>query len=278
MSSEDKRVTHCSKCGRYIGPVEKCPYCGAKVTRPSTLMAVKYGSLVFAIVGTLLFWQMGVIMGFPSHDINEIDKSMNYARITVNGTVVDGPRVYEADYGGIGTLYFDLDDGTGLITVAAYEDVANEMMSKDKIPGYGDRVKVKGGTVLWRGEEFRVLLSTADQLLIDEGPAREVTLSNLTKEEGFEEGDKVMVTGTVADNIDDSGYSYRFTLTKGGAYVTVYISKDVVLLTGTETGDGTDLGDLEPGHELKVRASLEYYRGWTLHVNDVTDITVEAGP
>ena len=141
----------CPSCGRYIGPREVCPYCGAKVKKRISVRLLKYSAVAMAILGLLLVQIVAVKTETPLYHVSEIKRSMNYAHIKMAGTVVRYPSIYED-----GSMSFWIDDGTGEIMVKAYRFEANRLIENGLIPGVGDYVEVEGSIRI--REEFQYLV------------------------------------------------------------------------------------------------------------------------
>ena len=48
----------CPKCGRFVGAATKCPYCGAKVEKRMSLVALRWAAVLLSTVGLVLLWLM----------------------------------------------------------------------------------------------------------------------------------------------------------------------------------------------------------------------------
>lgn len=270
------RVFTCPNCGRYIGPVVKCPYCGEKVKRTGPIIMLKYGALVMAIVLTIGFWGAMAYSSLPEMHIKDITKSMNYSRIIITGTVPDTPKFYPSEYTGIGTMYFDIDDGTGTITVVAYDTATKEMIDTGNIPSIGDTVRVSG-TVHWRGSDLKLILSSARQLEIERPAAVRTDISGITSHKSnFNEGDAVQIDGNVTSQIRDLGFAYKFTVEMNGSSISVMVYNSTIQLMGNSVKNGT-MNDIRPGTRISVFGILDYYYGWSIIVPRPTDITILEG-
>lgn len=271
------RLTHCPNCGRYIGPVDRCPYCLRPVPRPSYITAFRYGTVALALLLVLVMWQWAVYNPPPHINIGAVSKSMNYARITIKGMVSNGPYMYESDYGTISSIYFYIDDGTGEIKVVAYETTAKEMVNKGVIPGFGDKVEIKGANVIWRGGDVKVIVSSTDQINIIPRKITEVTINDLYSDENlsnYSEGEFVRVCGIIDYDISDKGSFYLMRLRDNvtDTFVDIYLSKNVVKLTGIDIMNGT-LADLKEGAEICVVGALKIYIDrWEIIVTNCMDI------
>lgn len=271
-----KKATNvCPHCGRYIGPVESCPYCKKKVEKRTELKTLKYGSVVFAIVGLLLLWQYSLAVGYPSPDISDIRETMNYANIEIGGRVVQGSTYYHSEATGDGTIYFTIDDGTGQIRVVAYSSEAKDMIEQQRLPAYGDIVNFVG-TVNYRGSDVRIILSSANSLDIErpEGTSYTATELNQLEEDDIEEGSRATVTGEVKTSVKDQGFSYVFDIGDDDETVRVLIYNTTIRLTGGEMADGSSLGTLEVGDNVTISGSLRWRYGWELIPAEASEIHV----
>ncbi len=182
---EPEKERYCPNCGRYIGPVEKCPYCRTVVEKRREIVYVKYGSLVLGIIGLLVFHQVAMAFNNPAVDIDDISKTHNYAYVEIDGTVIGDMNFHLKD--GVdpnklmGAYDFRVFDEDGVVHVKAYEDAFEQMKAQDKIPTWGDRVTLKG-TVQWHGEDRRIGLNSADQLEIDRPTPAFVTIEEMVKD------------------------------------------------------------------------------------------------
>ncbi|MEF8874155.1 MAG: OB-fold nucleic acid binding domain-containing protein [Candidatus Thermoplasmatota archaeon] len=275
-NTEEKATNVCPNCGRYIGPVETCPYCKQKVEKRTELKALKYGSVIFALIGVLLLWQYSVAVGYPSPDLGDIEETMNYSNVELDGKVVQGATYYPSETTGGGTIYFTIDDGTDQVSVVAYSSVAKKLIKQEKIPSYGDEISFVG-TINYRGNDMKVILASANSLEIDRGEGETYTLPELNQmdKNDIDEGSRVTVSGVVSSNVDDLGFSYVFEIGEGNESISVLIYKSTIKLTGGEMADGESLGTLETGDRITVTGSLKWYNGWEVIPADVSDIQVE---
>ena len=49
-------MSSCPSCGRYVGPHEACPYCGARLAGRTPIRAVKIAAILLATVGLAILW------------------------------------------------------------------------------------------------------------------------------------------------------------------------------------------------------------------------------
>lgn len=133
-------MSHCSQCGRYIGPYQTCPYCGARTSGRLSLRAVKTTAVGLATVGLFLLWLAATRLPLPQVEISQIGATANLAYVQVRGQVTHGPT-YGVDppY-----LSFTVDDGSGQLRVSAYRQVVTALRQRGQIPALGDYVVVAG--------------------------------------------------------------------------------------------------------------------------------------
>jgi|GEM_PF-6734524 len=162
----------CETCGRYIGPVETCPYCRSKHKKNPTIIRVKWGSLVLGVVALLIMWGIATTMEASVVKIGDIQRQNNMGIVKIIGMVNDAPRYYEREYGEIGTISFTVDDGTGIAQIRTYDTAATRMKQLGNIPAYGDNVELTG-QVRWQGDKVTITLNSAEQLIIHRAQAVE---------------------------------------------------------------------------------------------------------
>ncbi|MFP3872161.1 MAG: hypothetical protein ACOCTR_02665 [Candidatus Natronoplasma sp.] len=273
---EDSPSNICPHCGHYVGPVETCPYCKKEIPKRQELKLLKTASVVFAVIGVLLLWQYSVSVGYPTPKIGEIEETMNYSNVELEGKVVKGATYYSSEATGDGTIYFTIDDGTGQMRVVAYSSQAEKLIEEEKIPSFGDHVSFVG-TINYRGTDVKVILSSAHSLTIEREEGREYTISELNEKgrDEIEEGMRATVSGRIRGGVEDLDFGYKFDIESENGTMPVFIYKDTVRLTGGEMADGRSLGELEAGDNITITGGLSWYHGWELIPAEVSDIQVE---
>lgn len=250
----------CGSCGRYIGPIVLCPFCGHKNIRSKRFTYTKNFALVMAITGLLLFHVWSIPFGTPSVNLEDLNETSNYAYVTLSGVVTRAPVYYPDEHGDAGTIYFTVDDGTGELSVRAYPTpVVEDMIATGKIPGFGDRVNVTGNTY-WYNAETGFILNHINQLDIYRPEPINMTIEdvmNLVPEDtpGYY---RIRTTGTVTSW---SQYYSAVDVTladEDGNEVSLYVPNSVIDLSGTGV-----LGTIEIGMELEAIGCLEYYDAGT---------------
>lgn len=266
----------CPNCRKYIGPVEVCPYCRAKVGKAKAYVALKYGSLVIAILGLLLLRQIAVLQGVPFVNINEISSGNNFGYVEVRGIVCETPAYFPEETGSTGSLYFDVDDGTGIITVKSYSSTTKELLAQNKIPGFGNKVIVRA-QVSSSGADLALVLQSAECLSIVKEEAESLTpISDLVTPGGgrFTEYEHLKVLGRVESYTQ---YTYATSikladLNESSKNITIWIPQSVPELTGSGV-----LNRIYTNMLLEVEGNLEWYEagkysGWEIIPATMQDI------
>ncbi|MBA3045350.1 MAG: OB-fold nucleic acid binding domain-containing protein [Candidatus Thermoplasmatota archaeon] len=262
----------CNACGRYIGPIYVCPFCGSKVKRSSRITYTRNLALILAIAGLLVFHAWSIGYGNPDVNLEDLNETSNYAYVTIKGVVTRAPVYYPGEDGAPGTLYFTVDDGTGEISVRAYPiPVVQEMIETGKIPGFGDRVVVTGNTY-WYNAERGFILNSLSQLEIHRSEPILMTIEEVNDldpdtTEGYY---RVNVTGTVS-SWRQYYSAVDVTLIDGdGHEISLYVPNSVMDLTGTGP-----LGTLEVGKILEAVGCLEYYDAGSYSKWEIIPVSLE---
>ncbi len=158
-TEEDKEVI-CPSCFRFVGTYEKCPYCGAEVFKRISVRAFRWGSLLFAFIGLFLLWMAARGIKAPLKKIHELKPTMSMGLVRIDGRVTNQPRLHPE----WGSLYVQLDDGTGVVAINAYKEVATEI-AKTGLPQQGDSISVQGMVRFQSGGSAPKLLCQAPQHL-----------------------------------------------------------------------------------------------------------------
>jgi len=130
----------CPSCGRYVGPYDACPYCGAALSGRTPIRRLKVAALIMALGGLLLLWLLATQTDVPSVEIGQANAMMNLAYVRVQG-LVTRPPAYDPE---TGYFSFWLADETGELHVAAYRNETRALIDQGHTPALGDRVSVEG--------------------------------------------------------------------------------------------------------------------------------------
>lgn len=244
MASEQS--PYCPSCGRFVGPYEACPYCGARLTPRLSLRVVKVAAFLLATVGLLALWLFALRRPLPRLSIGEISATMNFAYGEIAGRVTDGPR-YNPDSR---TLSFTVDDGTGRMRVWAFRDVVEALRESGKVPALGDQVVV-AGTVRVQEEDVSLTLNVPRHLQIFRPEAEERTIGSIAPEDALQ---RVRVQGRVQEVREPYPGLTLITLQDATGKIDVAVYQDIQWLTG-------GLVPPAPGDSVEVEAAVSLYRG-----------------
>ncbi|MFO7870548.1 MAG: hypothetical protein R6V03_03850 [Kiritimatiellia bacterium] len=145
MKNGRQRGEICPGCERFIGPADKCPYCGADSAKPGFLRLLRRLSLAAAAAGVLFLYLMAVNRELPLIKVSDITPTMNFAYVRVRGKVIRKPYVGRDEPGSSPSyVSFSLNDGTGVLRAVAYRQAASKLHEAGLIPAEGERVEVSG--------------------------------------------------------------------------------------------------------------------------------------
>ena len=151
----------CPSCGRYTGPYEACPYCGARLTGRLSMRLVKTVAVLLSTVGLILLWWMATRAEVPLISIGQAGATMNMAYVRLIGHCTRPPSYDpESDY-----MSFWISDDTGEIRISAYREETQQIISEGRIPGLGDLVEV-AGTLRVREDFLAMTINAPQQLII----------------------------------------------------------------------------------------------------------------
>ncbi len=238
-------MTHCSSCGRFIGPYEACPYCGARQAPRVSLRAVKWAAILLATVGLALLWFVATRAPLPHISINQATSTMNFAYVEIAGQVVRGPTCNPDSQ----SLSFTVDDGSGQMRVWAFRDVVEKLRAQGRIPGLGDHVVV-AGTLRAREDDISLTLNVPEHLDVLRPEAEERTISSITADDVLQ---RVRVRGQVWDIHEPYSGLTLITLRDATGAIDVAVDSSLQWLTG-------GLRPLEIGQSVEVIATVSLYR------------------
>ena len=156
----------CGCCGRFIGPELTCPYCGADAERRAPVRLLRLLAVVLAVGGLAALLVQARWSLVPLVQVATLRPGMAMASVRVAGAAVTAPRV-AGDHGQTDYVSFDLDDGTGRITVAAARQVARALTAvAGTLPRRGDRVEAQGRLSLTPDRKPRLYLDDARGLRV----------------------------------------------------------------------------------------------------------------
>lgn len=148
---------NCPACGRFVGAVTKCPYCGSKVEKRMSLVATRWAAVLLSTIGLFLLFLMAKHREIPVVLLGDIQPTMNFGQIRVVGQVDSDARTFKN--GGMG---FNVSDGTGTIMVFVSQKQAKNLLANNLVPKAGDGIDFAGGLNISDEESSMRLLSVKD--------------------------------------------------------------------------------------------------------------------
>ncbi len=242
---------YCPNCGRYVGSLEVCPYCGTKIPKHTSYYYAKYGSLTFAVLGVLFLLVFAQSTPVQYVHIGDIGPTYNYALVRISGVVSSAPSlVVKSD--GSATLYINVDDGTGVMSIHVYNPTIGRMASQNKVPGFGDFVDIKGEIYI-RGTNRYMIINDPAQITIKRAKAVAMNISAIRGIE-YPYGNylRVCLVGNIVDYRSTFSGAYVLNFTDGTGYIDIYVPSYFSKLYGF------DAKDFE-GEKIRLTGSVQWY-------------------
>jgi len=153
----------CGSCGRYIGPVAACPYCGAETTARLPLRCLRWVAILLGVGGLALLYASARQRTPGELHPAQITPAMNFARVWIEGDVTrSAPRANSA--GRVSSISFTLGGDGGETIVTANGPVAGALREQGVLPERGDHVRVLGRLSVTAGEKPRLFLDSSEHL------------------------------------------------------------------------------------------------------------------
>jgi DNA/RNA endonuclease YhcR with UshA esterase domain len=267
--SPSPSASHCGSCGRFIGPYDRCPYCGAGTQGRLSMRAVKGTALLLATLGLLALWLLARQSEVPTLQAGDASGTMNLAYVRLNGRVVRNLN-YDPTNGYLG---FWVADETGEVYVSMYRDVTANLLAEDRVPAIGDEVSV-AGTLRVREGMVSMTVNVPEHLTLDRGTALQLNAADITM---LDEGLRVQVAGEVVQITEPyPGLTLIKVADKSGE-ITIAVDEVVTALTG-------ELPEIAVGQTISVEGAVGLYRTTPQvlpgSVTDVVPVPAlpEAGP
>jgi len=263
---------YCPNCGRYVGSLEVCPYCGTKIPKHTGYYYAKYGSLAFAIIGIVFLLIFAQSIPVQYVHIKDVTQTYNYGTVEIRGIISSAPSLVIYSEGS-STLYIDVDDGTGIMSIHVYSPTVENLAKKGKLPGYGDYVKIIG-EVYFRGDNRYMIVNSPEQVTIIKPKPVKMSIGEINSiEYPYAKYIRVTLDAKVVSVYKTTSGSYVLNLTDDTGYMDMYIPLAVVHLTGN-----MDIEGLE-GKNIEVTGSIEWYGSfmsgnWEIIPGSLEDIKV----
>ncbi len=236
---------NCPSCGRFVGPYEQCPYCGAQRQGRISLRMVKVIAILLATWGLLGLWWWGRHTPIPTLKVRESQGTMNMAYVKFKGQVARSPT-YDAASEYLG---FWLDDGTGEVYISVYRDVTQALLTQGHIPMLGDEVEV-AGTLRIREDFISLTLNVPDHLTLQRPDPITVKLNSLTV---LDKGLRLRIAGNVREVRTPYEGLTLLTVSNESGEIVVAIDETLIALTG-------DLPKISKGQGIDLIGTVSTYK------------------
>ncbi len=155
----------CGSCGRYIGPVVACPYCGAESAGRLPLRMLHWIAILLGVAGLAALYATARQRTPDDLHPAQITSAMNFARVWMEGEVTrSAPRANAA--GRAPSLSFTLGGDGGETIVTATGPVAATLREQGLLPARGDHVRVLGRLSVAAGEKPRLFMDSSEHLQV----------------------------------------------------------------------------------------------------------------
>jgi DNA/RNA endonuclease YhcR with UshA esterase domain len=234
----------CPSCGRFVGPLEQCPYCGASVRKRLPLRYFRLGSIALALLGlaALLYAARG--SPTPKVSIASVGATMNYAYVRLEGQVTRGPT-YDPE---TQQLAFYLADPTGEIMVSSFRAVTRQFLEQKKIPVAGDHVAAEG-TLRVRDDFASLNLISPDKLELTHPTATPVKIGDIGPDHNLQ---VVTITGDVREIRTPYQGLTLYSVGDATGEIDLAVYSDILALTGP-------LADVQIGDAVQVGGTVSFY-------------------
>jgi len=249
---------YCPVCGRYVGPLTRCPYCGADIPRERSYILLKRLAVVLAVAGLLSLWAYASHVPYKRVYLSELGPTYNYAYVRVDGVVSSVPYLAKRPDGTY-ALYFDVDDGTAVASVHVYHTGYMALRKAGVAIMLGDRVSL-AVQVRFLMNSYYLILNGPSFILEQERPepVKAQVRDVLNGKYGI--GTWVSVEGVLTDVSYLEEYKFiRAYLSQGGTSVMVYLPFNFCEYLGEEPEEVFAYLKLLEGSKVRVDAPLMLY-------------------
>lgn len=239
-------MTHCPSCGRYVGPYEACPYCGAHLTRRTPIRVVKIAAILLATVGLAALWFAATRAEIPLIHIGQAGATMNMAYVRLEGHCTRAPSYDpESDY-----LSFWIQDDTGEIRVSAYRAETRQIIEQGRVPALGDLVEV-AGTLRVREDFLALTVNVPAQLKITRAEPVTRAIGTIVPEDRYL---RVRVRGQVRQVYEPYAGLTLITIRDETGSIPIAVSEHLIALSGI-----TPTLRFSTGQPVEVVATVSLY-------------------
>jgi DNA/RNA endonuclease YhcR with UshA esterase domain len=242
-------MSHCPSCGRYAGPYEACPYCGARLAGRMPVRLIKVVAILLATVGLVLLWFAATRAEVDLIQIGQAGATMNMAYVRLEGRCTREPTYDpESDY-----LSFWLEDDTGEIRVSAYRAETRQLIEQGRVPALGDVVEV-AGTLRVREDFYALTVNVPEQLRITRVDPVDLAIGAIEPSDLYL---RVQVRGEVRSVYEPYEGLTLVTVRDETGEIPIALSEGLVALSGALPTD--NLPALSPGQVVEVVAAVSLY-------------------
>ncbi|MBN1248174.1 MAG: hypothetical protein JXC32_10990, partial [Anaerolineae bacterium] len=255
---------HCGSCGRFIGPYDRCPYCGARTGQRLALRTVKLTAVGLGTLGLALLWWLARSVEIPTISVHEASSLMNFGYVRLSGHIVRNPT-YDAESGYLG---FWLADETGEAYISAYREVTEDLLANGVIPAVGDAASV-AGTLRIREDHVALTLNVADHLALERPDAIPLKAGEITV---LDEGTRVRLVGEVLRVYEPYDGLTLITLGDESGEIIIALDEESAALTGS-------LPEAGVGQSIEIEGAISLYHATPQVVPaSVADVTLVPAP
>jgi DNA/RNA endonuclease YhcR with UshA esterase domain len=237
-------MSHCPSCGRYAGPYEACPYCGARLAGRMPVRIVKIVAILLSTLGLIALWFAATRAEVPAVQIGQAGATMNMAYVRLVGRCTREPSYDpESDY-----LSFWLEDDTGEIRVSSYRAETRQLIAQGRVPTLGDVVQV-AGTLRVREDFYALTVNVPDQLQITRADPVDVAIGAIEPSDLYR---RVRVRGEVISFYAPYDGLTLVAVRDETGEIPVALGEDLVALGGA-------LPAVSPGQKVEIVAAVSLY-------------------
>jgi len=237
-------TNHCPSCGRYAGPYDACPHCGARLTGRTSIRIVKSTAILLATAGLAILWFAATRAEAPRVTIGQAGATMNMAYVRLQGRCTRAPTYDpKSEY-----LSFWIEDDTGEIYVSAYRTETREIIEQDRVPALGDLIEV-AGTLRIREDFLSLTINVPEQLEISRAEPVERDIGAIAPEDLYL---RVRVRGQVRSLYEPYQGLTLITIRDETGSIPIAISDDLVALSAISS-------TLATGQPVEVVAAVSLY-------------------
>ncbi len=207
---------NCPSCGRFVGAVTKCPYCGAKVSKRMSLTATRWAAVLLATIGLFLLYLMAKNREIPVVQLGKIEPTWNFGLIRVEGTVATDARPFKSGRG----MSFNVDDGTGRMVVFTTERQMEALKEMNMVPKAGDRIAFDAQLNI-SDDKSNLKISGLKTFVLERAPADAVRIADLNIKLAGKTVEIVGQTAGLKPPAENTNQPWKLKLTDGTGEIEV---------------------------------------------------------